>query len=291
VTNPLSDADQLGALPSRAELTALADLTLAEYIRYLTGYGGQLHERDGLLLFAGAHRQPNPYRNGVLRIDGTLAPDEVFSRAERFFTMQRRSYAIWTREHGDAELERACVAAGFRELERLPEMSLPAPPPYLPPPDGVEIRPAADVPTREDYLTLVANAWGMADLPRDVAAQLFFEPDSLTAPNVAGFVAYYDEAPISAAMTHVSHGVALGCQAATIRRPARGQRLPKSPVPGETRGLAQSCLCAALELSFSELGAEYSLCQTSGLGQQAWMDLGYEPFSGYGRYLVPSPVL
>ena len=83
--------------------------------------------------------------------------------------MQRRSYAIWTREHGDAELEQACVAAGFRELERLPEMSLPVPPPYLPPPDGVEVRPAADVQTREDYLALVANAWGMTDLPRDVA--------------------------------------------------------------------------------------------------------------------------
>ena len=290
MTTPLSDVGQLG-VPTHAELTALADQTLAEYIRYLTAYGGQLHERDGLLLFAGAHRQPNPYRNGVLRVDDTLTPDEVFARAERFFTMQRRSYAIWTREHGDAELEQACVAAGFRELERLPEMSLAEPPPYLPPAEGVEIRRAADVQTREDYLTLVAGAWGMTDLPREVAAQLFFEPDSLSAPNVAAFVAYYDAAAISAAMTHVSHGVALGCQAATIRRPARGQRLPKSPVPGETRGLAQSCLCAALELSFAELGAEFSLCQTSGLGQQAWMDLGYEPFSSYGRYLVPSPVL
>ena len=76
---------ELGVL-TYAELTTLADQTLAEYIRYLTAYGGQLHERDGLLLFAGAHRQPNPYRNGVLRIDDTLAPDEVFSRAERFFT-------------------------------------------------------------------------------------------------------------------------------------------------------------------------------------------------------------
>jgi hypothetical protein len=290
VTSPLSEAGRLG-VRSHTELTALADETLAEYIRYLTAYGGQLHERDGLLLFAGAHRQPNPYRNGMLRIDDTLAPDEVFSRAERFFTMQRRSYAVWTREHGDAELEQACVAAGFRELERLPEMLLAAPPRYLPPPDGVEIRPASDIQTREDYLRLVANAWGMTDLPRDVAAQLFFEPDSLMAPNVAAFVAYYDGNAISAAMTHVSHGIALGCQAATIRRPARGQQLPKSPVPGETRGLAQSCLCAALELSFSELGAEYSLAQTSGLGQHGWMDLGYEPFSSYGRYLVPSPVL
>ena len=111
MTSPLSNADRLGALPSRAELTALADQTLAEYIRYLTAYGGQLHERDGLLLFAGAHRQPNPYRNGVLRIDDTLAPEDRFSRAERFFTMQRRSYAIWTREHGDAELEQASASA------------------------------------------------------------------------------------------------------------------------------------------------------------------------------------
>ena len=34
--------------------------------------------------------------------------------------------------------------------------------------------------------------------------------------------------PLSGAMTLVTHGVALGCQAATIRRPRPGQRLPRS---------------------------------------------------------------
>jgi hypothetical protein len=275
------------AAPTRAELLALADLTLAEYLRYLAGYGGAVLEQDGLLLFAGAHRQPNPYRNGALRLDPALPVDEVLRRAGRFFAQRRSGYALWAREHGDTELDQAAVAAGLRELERIPELVMYELPEYLPPPEGVELRRALDERTREDYLELVAAAWGMAAMPRDVAAKVFFDPASLEVPNVAAFVAYYDDMPLSAAMTHVSHGVALGCQAATIRRPKKGQRLPRSGPPGETRGLAESCLWAALELSFAELGARLSLCQTSNLGAPVWLALGYEPFTSYARYVVP----
>jgi hypothetical protein len=116
---------------------------------------------------------------------------------------------------------------------------------------------------------------------------VFFDPDSLAEPNVAAFVAYYDERPLSAAMTHVSHEVALGCQAATIRRPKRGQRLPSPGPPGARRGLAESCLWEALALSFESLGARLSLCQTSNLGAPVWLGLGYRPFTSYARYLVP----
>ncbi len=52
-------------------------------------------------------------------------------------------------------------------------------PDYLPPPDGVELRRALDPQTREDYLALVAAAWGMAAMPREVAPRVFFDPDSL----------------------------------------------------------------------------------------------------------------
>ena len=52
----------------REELFRLADLSLAEFLRHLARYGGAIHEEDGLLLFAGAHSQPNPYRNGLLRL-------------------------------------------------------------------------------------------------------------------------------------------------------------------------------------------------------------------------------
>jgi hypothetical protein len=275
-------------LSGRDELLVSADLTLAAYLRFLARYGGAIDEQDGVLLFAGAHRQPNPYRNGALRLGGSLSADEMLERADRFFGERRSGYAVWAREHGDGDLESAAVAAGLTELERLPELVLHALPEYLPPPDGVEIRRATDSRTREEYLSLVSEAWGMGAMPRDVAAKVFFDPDSLAEPNVAAFVAYYDDRPLSAAMTLVSHGVALGCQAATIRRPKKGQRLPRSSPPGERRGLAESCLWAALALSYRELGAGLSLCQTSSLGAPVWLGLGYRPFTSYARYLMPA---
>lgn len=275
-------------LDGHNDLLVLADLTLAEYLRYLAGYGGAVAETDGLLLFAGAHRQPNPYRNGALRLSEDLSPQDVMRRAEDFFGPRKCGYALWAREHGDGDLESASGQAGLHELERLPELVLEALPDYLPPPEGVEIRRALDSRTREDYLDLVADAWGMASMPREVAAKVFFDPDSLDAPNVAAFVAYYDDMPLSAAMTLVTHGVALGCQAATIRRPKPGQRLPRSGPVGEHRGLAQSCLWSALELSYDVLGARLSLCQTSGLGAPVWLGLGYRPFTAYARYLMPA---
>jgi hypothetical protein len=270
------------------DLLALADLTLAEYLRYLARFGGAVAEEDGLLLFAGAHRQPNPYRNGALRLSDALSPDDVQRLADRFFSPRRSGYALWAREHGDGDIERSAASAGLHELERLPELVLEGLPDYLPPPDGVEIRRATDSRAREDYLDLVADAWGMASMPREVAAKVFFDPDSLDLPNVAAFVAYYDDMPLSAAMTLVTREVALGCQAATIRRPKQGQRLPRSAPAGERRGLAQSCLWAALELSYGELGAKLSLCQTSGLGAPVWLGLGYRPFTTYARYLLPA---
>lgn len=277
------------ASEARAELLALADLTLAEYLRYLARYGGSVEEADGLLLFAGAHRQPNPYRNGALRLSEELPGPEVLARAARFFGARRSSYALWAREHGDAELESVAREADYRELERIPEMAMEDLPDYLPPPDGVQLRRASDAQTREDYLSLVADAWGMGSMPRDVAAKVFFDPDSLAEAGVAAFVAYFDDRPLSAAMTFCSHGVALGCQAATIRRPKKGQKLPRPGRPGETRGLAESCLWAALELSYAELGARLSLCQTSNLGAPVWKALGYRPFTAYARYVVPMP--
>jgi hypothetical protein len=288
MTTPAATTDELTSPASdrRDELLLLADLSLAEYLRHNARYGGTILEQDGLLLFAGAHPQPNPYRNGALVLGAGLAAKDVLARAEDFFsTLARRTgYALWTREHADAELEAA--VAGLPELERLPELVLDELPPEVPPPTGVEIRPALDEQTRSDYLQVVADAWGMGTMPLDMAARVFFDPQSVAVPNVAAFVAYYEDMPLSGAMTFVTHQVALGCQAATIRRPKRGQRLPPPGPPDQRRGLAESCLWAALKVSFEELGARWSLCQTSSLGEPAWRQLGYQPLTSYSRYLV-----
>lgn len=276
-----------GGDPGRDTLLALADRSLASYLRYLAAYGGATRTQPGLLLFAGAHRQPNPYRNGVLRLDDQLGGQETIARGNAFFAQRRSGYVLWTREHGDAELEALARSSGLAELDRLPELWMDGLPDYLPPPDGVELRRADDPHTREDYLAIVAAAWGMATMPRDVSARVFFDPESLAVPNVAAFVAYFDDQPLSAAMTYVDGDVALGCQAATIRRPKPGQALPRPGRAGEYRGLAESCLWAALRVSFQELGAQLSLCQTSVLGAPVWQAFGYRPFTSYGRYLVP----
>ncbi len=273
----------------REQLLALSDLTLADYLRYLARYGGEVEDAAGLLLFAGAHPQPNPYRNGVLRIDDALSAEEVLARADAFFGPRRRSYALWVREHGDGDLERLARDTGMRELERLPQLVLRELPEYVAPPEGVELRRADDERTREDYLGLVANAWAMADLPRAIAARVFFDPESLADPGAVPFVAYFDELPVSAAMTYVSRDVALSCQGATIRRPAPGQALPRTRTEGPSRSLAACCCWEALKASFDEHGVAVALGQTSRLGAPVWAGLGFRPISSYARYVVPTP--
>jgi hypothetical protein len=270
------------ARPAETELLRLADLSLAEFLRHLARYGGVIHEEAGLLLFAGAHSQPNPYRNGLLALDDQLPPAEILERADAFFAA-RGGYVVWTREHADAALEARVAPTAVRDLERLPELVLDELPEYMEPPDGVDLRRALDRETCRDYVRIVADAWGFGSMPLELASKVFFDPDSLDAPNIAAYVAYFDGHPLSGAMTLVTHGVALGCQAATIRRPKPGQRLPRTDP--SRRGLAQSCLYAALELSFNELGASRSLSQTSSAGEPVWRKFGYRPLTSYGRYL------
>jgi hypothetical protein len=277
-----------GATDPQPNLLALSDLTLAHMVRHLTRHGesGTILDEDGLLLFAGAHPQPNPYRNGAIRLDRSMAADEVLARSVEFFNAHGRGFALWASEHADEDLAALATARGFVELESLPELVRRGLPEPLPPPFGVDIREASDEVIRRDYVKVVAEAWGMGGMPHEIASRIFFSTASVDVPHVAAFVAYIDDAPVSGAMTLVTDGVALGCQAATVRRLPSPVVRSQAPV-SRRRGLADSCLCAALERSHAEFGIEISLCQTSSLGAPVWLRLGYEPFTSYKRYLVP----
>jgi hypothetical protein len=267
----------------------LADLTLAELMRHLARYGGTILEEDGLLLFAGAHPHPNPYRNGAIRLDECLEPQDVLARAQRFFAPRKRGYVLWAREHADDDLGSIAESAGAHVLEEpgLPEFFLGGLPEELPPPEGITLRSAEDERTRRDYVRVVADGWGMRGISLELAAAIFFDPESVNAPNVSAYVAYMGDVPVSGAMTLVSHGVALGCQAATVRRLDGGTRLPAPASPKtRRRGLADSCLWAALKRSFEDLGARGSLCQASQTGAAVWTRFGYRPITSYRRYLV-----
>src|SRR5207249_957712 len=143
----------------------------------------------------------------------------------------------------------------LRELERIPQLVMDADdlPPEKPMPEGVEVRRVADETTKEDYLRVVAAAWGMADLPLSVAVDIFFDPSIATAPHSVGFVAYRYGEPVCGVMAIASHGSVLGTQGGTLKE-ARGL------------GLSQICLRLSLAHCIEHLGAQRCFAQGSALG-------------------------
>jgi hypothetical protein len=262
----------------RALLLRLADLTLADFFRQLArhGEGGRIAEEDGLLLFAGSHPHPNPYRNGAIRLDDRLTATEAIDRARRFFAPLGRSYVVWVREGGD-DLEELCRSRSMPLLEPngLPELfleGLPTETPVLG--DDVLLRRATEPAVRRDYLDVVAQGWGMSHVSTELASKLFFHPDSMGDPNVIAFVAYVDGRPASGCMALLSHGIAMGGNAATATWAA-----------ARHRGLAAACYAACLQIAHHEYGVRASVCQSSSAGAGAWTGMGYQPLTRYLRFL------
>lgn len=273
--------DWVPAWRDREEVVRFADLTLAEFFRQFARYGegGRILEQDGLLLFGGSHPQPNPFRNGAMRLDQRLSAEEALARAQEFFAPLRRSYVVWTRQ-ADDDLEQLCRAREMElvEPEGLPELYLEGPPPPMKPvEDNVVLRRTTDPDVRRDYVGVVAEGWGMPGLSPELAAAIFFHPDSVADPQVIAFVAYVDGKPASGCMTLLANGIAIGGQGATVPWARR-------------RGLAEACYGASLQVAYSQFGVRGSVCQSSSSGQGVWTRMGYRPLTHYMRFIGRPPI-
>jgi hypothetical protein len=267
--------------PWRDEETLLryCDLALAEFFRQLARYGkgSRIVEEDGLVLFAGAHGQPNPFRNGAIRLDTRLTAEEALERAQTFFRPLKRSFVFWVRDR-DPDLDELCRRQELQpmEPEGIPELVLEGPPPPVRDlPDNVVLRRADNEQVREDYLSVVAEGWGMGDIPRQLAADIFFDPRSVAEPNVIAFVAYQDDKPASGCMALLTYGIAGGGQGATVPWARR-------------QGLAEACYAACLEVAYNDYGIRGSVCQSSPSGHGVWTRMGYRELTRYMRYLNPT---
>jgi hypothetical protein len=265
---------------SKDELLRFADLTLAEFFRQNARYGtgSRLLEEDGLVLFAGSHPQPNPYRNGAIRLDHRLSATKALEQAHLFFAELERPFVFWIPER-DTDLAELCTSRGFQllEPEGLPELALDTPPPPVRQlSDDVVLRRADTPEVRRDYVAVVAEGWGMADISTELASEIFFHPDSVADPNTIAFVAYVDGRPASGCLALLAYGIAVGGQGATVRWARR-------------RGLAEACYEACLEVAYQEFGIRGSVCQSSPLGMGVWERMGYRELTRYLRYLVPPP--
>src|SRR5438309_10274165 len=92
---------------SNEELLRFADLTLAEFFRQNARYGSQsrLLEENGLVLFAGSHPQPNPYRNGAIRLDHRLSASKALDQAHPSSNPLDRPFAFRVPERATAPTE------------------------------------------------------------------------------------------------------------------------------------------------------------------------------------------
>jgi len=259
------------------ELLRYADLTLAEFFRQLSRYGvgTRIEEQDGLVLYAGSHGHPNPYRNGAIRLDDRLDAPTAVRRALSFFAPLNRSFVFWVRQ-GTEDLESYCRRQGFDlvEPEGLPEMVLEGPPVPIPDlPDDTVLRRASEPEVRRDYVNVVAEGWGMENTPIDLASAMFFDPDSVADPHAIGFVAYVDGRPASGSLALLANGIAVGGQGATVPWARR-------------RGLAEACYAACLQVAYDDFGIRGSVCQSSPSGHRVWERMGYREFTRYMRFVM-----
>lgn len=262
------------------EILWLADQNIGEFIRHTSraGEDSSILEESGLLLVAGSHPNPSPYRNVALRLTDTYPAADAIERADEFFAERGRGYVLWVRAHADRELDEIAQRRGLRLLEEpgLPQLFREGCPEPGQPGPGVELKWATDDATRRDFLMVNADAWGMSGAPFDIIRSALFEPASLDAPNVAAAIAYVDGAPAGTCMVinypfHVTGGY-WGATAGWARN----------------RGLHDLTTRAVFNAGFA-LGAKVAVCQNSPGAARNLERMGLRQVSHYRRYVVPRP--
>jgi ribosomal protein S18 acetylase RimI-like enzyme len=217
--------------------------------------GGLVHEEGGLLFVAG----PSSYLRVAIRTDPTLDGALAIRRAAAFFGAFDGGHIVNVREPDDADLARAALAAGYAPAWTERPMALSEPPAASPLIEEVDVRAVSTPEEVRDYGTVVATA--NDDPGERERAGLLFHDDTILAPHIAAFVAYLDGAPVSCAMTFVSHGVAGVFYVATVERARR-------------RGLGDALTRTAARAGF-ELGARAAWLGASEMGADLYRRIGF----------------
>ena len=273
--------------------TRLGAMNLARYCRFLAEHapGGEVVERDGIVLFAGAHAYPGTHTNGVIRTSNELPAEAVLAEADRWFRPKTRGYTVWTRGEPDADLDAFAMSLGL--LRRPPEQGMAymltdqsVPIEQFDPPAGAEILKVESEAAAHAYLKVVAEAFDMNGLPTNIVGQLFFDPRTLLDERCSAYVAYVDDEPVSGVLMWFD-GEFAGTYAG-VSSPS-SLRLPvvfRAAATG--RGLAKMCLAKAVNDGFA-MGASFGGGTATPDGQAAWAALGFETTAFFHRYIRRPP--
>jgi ribosomal protein S18 acetylase RimI-like enzyme len=263
----------------KRELLAAADrnlaFTLAHFAR--TAPAATVEEDGGLLLVSTSATWPGPYHNAALRLDRSVSPFEVTSRAEAFFSGRCAGFCVWIAAHADADLEDVALDAGYASVSKTgsPRMVLEHPIASSEAPPGVVLGEVGDEAGRLDFLAVTVEAYAESFLPPDAAEATLASLPALCGEHVRAVVASEANEPKAAAMV-VSSGQVASVQFVGTVPQARG------------RGLGELCTRWATRAGF-ELGAEAIVLEASEQGEPLYRRLGFTEQSRYRWCLGPPP--
>jgi ribosomal protein S18 acetylase RimI-like enzyme len=253
----------LEAEMSTIEIARSAVLNEQELWRDMVRWsGGVIHEQDGMLFVAG----PSSYLRVAIRMDGGVDAVSAVRRSGEYFGAQE-GHIVLVREPDDADLARAALVAGYVPGWAERPMALHQRPEPSPRAAQADVRVVSTPEQVADYGTVVAEA--NDDPGERERAGLLFHDRTILAPHIAAFVAYLDGAPVSCAMTLVSHRVAGVFYVATVAHARR-------------RGLGDALTRMAARAGF-ELGARAAWLGASEMGAGLYRRIG---FSDLGATIV-----
>jgi ribosomal protein S18 acetylase RimI-like enzyme len=235
--------------------------------------GAAIEAEPGWLFGAGSATHP-VISNGAFRRDDQVDAGEFITRASEFFAARNRRFSVWVKagQPEDDDLAAAAEAAGFQAVYEMPEMVLgerPDPPDLAP---GAELRKLEELDQADDFWRVAIESYADIGFPPEIFSG-YTNHAGLLAENVAAFIAYLDDEPVSIAMTMVSDAVA-GIYWVGSRTQARG------------RGLGRAVTVAATAAGF-ELGADVASLQASPMGKPIYLAMGYEVAFDYRMFLSP----
>jgi ribosomal protein S18 acetylase RimI-like enzyme len=225
--------------------------------------GGLIHEERGLLFVAG----PSSYLRVMIRMDRAVDGARAVRRSGEFFGVSEGGHIVLVREPDDSDLAGAALAAGYAPEWTERSMALHEPPAASPLVADLDVRAVSTPVEVLDYGIVVADA--NDDPGERERAGLLFHDDTILAPHIAAFVAYLDDAPVSCAMTLVSHRVAGVFYVATVQSARR-------------RGLGDALTRMAARAGF-DLGARAAWLGASEMGAELYRRIG---FSDLGTTII-----
>jgi ribosomal protein S18 acetylase RimI-like enzyme len=256
-----------------AQKIRLGDLNFIESLREQTrAAGGEVVERDGLVLMKGSH--PHPLHNNVVRVDPSRNASRCLELAREYYGLSGYGFiiALLNGDRGDGadEFGRECQVAGLIPLVAPPAMfveSALAPPE---PPSGCVLR-LLDATGIDDFMAVSCAAWGTYAIPTEAVTSIFADARMIGAPNVRVVVGYRDGRPQATALCLLSHGIGGVYWVGTVPS-ARGA------------GLGEACTAMVTNLAF-EAGARLVTLQASPMGEPIYRRMGYEPLGAYKLFV------